>query len=454
MVRKSGHLIKRIFTNLGISNLKIIDCSGLFLIKDYIANSNLIPLMDSILVDNRNQYRIWYLKSELMYSIIFRILNGETRISHCMNTSIGFFKEIFKINKIPDFRTLVYYLNRNPHTNKYLSTFLFRMNQSYLKKQIQEKKITRITIDIDQTAQEVHGKQEGSAKGYSPHGKNLQLYQGVVWVIRELKLLFHIELRPGNKHSISEFQERLARVIEELKPLGVKIRIICDSGYENKEIFDYLHENGVKFLFAIKQRKSVKKRGKNSKNKKSIFEKGRITSELKERIFVGEKGYKYREVFVRNYVHWDEDGVMYFKDFKPSEFTNVYITNMELTTRNIYKEYKKHAKVETVIQELKSDFDFGKSHHHSMRYNEAMTLLIGISYNIKNMYCLDLISKNKEDKIMQLKTFRKQIIHIPGILVSNSGRKVLKLNYEHFSRLKNLFSKMGYTILSKSIATV
>jgi hypothetical protein len=453
MVRKSGHLIKRIFTFIGISNLKIIDCCGLFLIKDYIAKNNFISLMDSILVDNRDQFRIWYLKSELMFSIIFRILNGETRISHCTDTSIGFFKEIFKINKIPDFRTLVYYLNTNPHTNKCLSKFFFQMNQRYLKKQILEKKISRITIDIDQTAQEVHGKQEGSAKGYSPQGKNLQLYQGVVWVVRELKLLFHIELRPGNKHSISDFQDRLARVIKELKPLGVKIRIICDSGYENKEIFDFLHENGIEFLIAVKQRQSVKKRGKNSKNKKSILEIGRVTSELKERIFVGKNGSRYREVFVRNYVHWDEDGAMYFKNLKPTEFTNVYITNMKLSTRNIYKEYKKHALVETVIQELKSDFDFGKSHHNLIHYNEAITLLIGIAYNIKNMYCMDHISQSKEDKIMQLKTFRKKILHIPGILVTNSGRKVLKMNYEHFSRLNKLFSNMGYAIFPKILAS-
>lgn len=452
MVRKSGHLIKRIFTNIGVSKLKIIDCCGLFLIKDYIAENNFIHMMDTILEDNRDQFRIWYLKSELMFSIIFRILNGETRISHCTDTSIGFFKEIFKINKVPDFRTLVYYLNTNPHTNRFLSKFLFQMNQIYLKKQILEQKISRITIDIDQTAQEVHGKQEGSAKGYSPHGRNLQLYQGVVWVVRELKLLFHIELRAGNKHSISDFHERLASVIKELKPLGVKIRIICDSGYENKGIFDFLHENGVEFLFAVKQRESVKRRGKNSKNKKRILEKGRVTSELKERIFISENGSKYREVFVRNYVHWDEDGVMYFKNFKPTEFTNVYITNMKLSTRNIYKEYKKHAKVETVIQELKSDFDFGKSHHHLMHYNEAMTLLIGIAYNIKNMYCLDNISLNKEDKIMQLKTFRKKILHIPGILVSNSGRKILKMNYEHFSCLKNLFSNIGYAIFPKILS--
>jgi hypothetical protein len=37
---------------------------------------------------------------------------------------------------------------------------------------------------------------------------------------------------------------------------------------------------------------------------------------------------------------------------------------------------------EKKISRITIDVDFGKSQHHSMQYNEAITLLIGIAYNI------------------------------------------------------------------------
>jgi len=46
-----------------------------------------------------------------------------------------------------------------------------------------------------------------------------------------------------------------------LTELGVKITVVCDSDYENIDVFEHLDSIDVQFLIAIKQSQSVKLKG-------------------------------------------------------------------------------------------------------------------------------------------------------------------------------------------------
>ena len=87
----------------------------------------------------------------------------------------------------------------------------------------------------------------------------------------------------------------------------------------------------------------------------------------------------------------DEYGQMYLKNFDSNEFTNVLVTNMHLKKKNIYNQYKDHAVIETIIEELKNDFKIAISHNQSFAFNAAISQLVAIAYNVKNMF----ISENK-----------------------------------------------------------
>jgi hypothetical protein len=75
---------------------------------------------NSQIIDNRN-----HIEHQKFFYPILRILNGEFRLSHTESNLKSFFEEIFSSPKVPDFRTLVYYFNRNPKSYLTLEKKLF-----------------------------------------------------------------------------------------------------------------------------------------------------------------------------------------------------------------------------------------------------------------------------------------------------------------------------------------
>ena len=446
MLLKAKRFCKKIFNYFGYTELKIIGSCGLVLLKDYMVEIGLVHQMNNMIKDNRLQERIIYRAPEILLCNILRILNGETRLSHSMNTSESLFEEIYSSKTIPDFRTLIYYLKRNSETYIYLEKILFEMSLKYLKYRIKHLKLKRIIIDLDQSARAIHGRQQGAKKGYSAKDRNSKLFQVALWTIRETKTVFKLEFLSGEKNSNKDLLNRIKNVMESLKELGVKITVVCDSGYENTAVFEYLDSIGVKFLIAIKQYKTVKKKGKYAKNKNVKKEKGKISVVLKERILKTKNEFLFRQIFVQNKIACDEFGQLYFEKFDSDEFTNVFVTNINLTKNKIYELYKKHAQVETIIEELKNDFQLGISHNHNFKFNQAMSQLVAIAYNVKNMFITEKGFFQKKNEIIKLSTLQRKLIHIPGIIVNNGGKIILKVEKRIFDRIKFYFLSFKYNL--------
>jgi hypothetical protein len=446
MLLKAKRFCKKIFYYFDYTDMKIIGSVGLVLLKDYIVEIGLVEQMNKRLRDNRMQERIVYRAPEIILCNILRLLNGEFRLSHCMKTSESLFEEMYSSKTVPDFRTLVYYLNRNPTTCIQTEEILFEMSIRHLKKEIKKKKLKRVTIDIDQSARAIYGRQQGAKKGYSARDRNSKLFQFVVWTVRETKTVFKLEFLSGEKHSANDLLNRMQKVMDSLKELGVKITVVCDSGYENIDVFEYLDLNKIQFLIAIKQFEFVKKRGKYAKDKTIKTKKGKIMTILKERIFKTENNFQFREIFVQNKIACDEFGQLSFKNFDSNEFTNVFVTNMKLTRSNIYEFYKKHAGVETIIEELKNDFHLAISHNHKFEFNQAMAQIAAIAYNVKNMFISDHKILQTKNEIVKLSTLQRKLIHIPGLIVNNGGKIILKIEKRLFEHVKIYFSLFNYNL--------
>jgi hypothetical protein len=313
---------------------------------------------------------------------------------------------------------------------------MFRYSLWVLKQEIHHRKLKTITIDIDATASTVYGTQEGAEKGYNPEKRNARCYQLQVWSVRETKTLLKVELRNGSVHCSNGFLGDLKKLVPALKKLGVKIRLVADSGYESYDAFDYLDKQKVGFIIAQKQRNAVKNAGKWAK-KKNISRKYDCT--LKERQLSTNKG-NYRQIFVQVDRVYDEDGQLYILDFTADEFTNVFATNMILKAENIYGLYREHAQVETIIGELKSGFGTVKSRCGKFDINQSLAQLCGIAYNVKTFYSSRIV-RNKE-KIPDIKTLRDEEIHVPGYFANHSGRKIFNVMATSYALINRQFSRV------------
>ena len=238
---------------------------------------------------------------------------------------------------------------------------------------------------------------------------------------------------PGNMHSFSGFSEEIRPIAQLLKKAGITGIFVGDSGFESGEVCDFLHELGHKFIFAVRQRKEVIKRGKYSKNKKS-YEKETIT--IKERLRPVTQRFQneYREIYVRVL---PPDKQLYF-DFAADEFTNIFVTNLNCQTWKVYRKYRKHAVIETIIEELKNDFGMGIAHSGNFAVNASMTVCAGIAYNIKNRFLVAAKMTRHGSKKMKLSTFQVDWLHTPGEIVRHSNRNILKISSNRFDMFEKL----------------
>ena len=436
MLIKVANFFKHISENIVVSSKKIISNAGIIPIFNFVNSGSLIPLLLQVVKDNRDQLRIWYSCPEILLGMIFKLLDGDKRFYHFRNTiNNDLFKHFFSIKEVPHRNTFRYFVMVNPLLYRCLSKVLFNFSLMQLKEEVKSGNLKRITIDIDQFARRIYGRQKGVKKGYHANKKNVKVYQVQPWSIRETGSLIALQLRPGNTHCVKYFLRYLKMIIPSLLELGVPITVIVDSGYEDERTMEFLDGHNVGFVFGQKQRKGVKTRGRNAKNKKEIKSTG-VT--YKERNKISKNKHIFREIFIQAKQCIDEYGQLYIKEFAPDKFTNVYITNLKVSAKTIYKYYKGHAIIEKLNEELKNDFGSGIAHNESMFYNLALSQITALAYNIK-VYYLGYISNDDDIKKMKLSTLQSELIHIPGI-ISNSGNK-----------LKMQLSKNGFRNYNKYI---
>lgn len=433
MVQKCKQAYKKFFNYLGQGKLKMIRSSGLIFLYAHMETSNLNALIRKYAQDRRQKGKLRYALSDLLASILLHVLDGDTRFSqYSRNPSTELFHRLFD-DKSPHDTAYLTVLQKNPKLSSFLNKILLRYSMTSLIRYCKTNGINRVTIDVDQTAREIHGKQEGAVRGYAAKKKGIKCFQLRVWSVREIKMILKADLMAGSAHSARDVEREFLYIMRMLKKAGITGVFVADSGFQGGGICNLIHENGHYFIIAEKQHQTVKRRGKFARNKTSHCG-GQV--EIKERIrpATGKYNYEFREVFVKVL---SPDGQLWF-DFAADKFTNVFVTNLTWSSQNIYKMYKAHAVIETIIEELKNDFGAGIAHSSDFHVNATMAVCSALAYNVKNSFLEEhgFFIRNQEK--MKLSTLQSHWIHTPGLLVKNANRKVLRIGHERY----DIFEKM------------
>ena len=435
MVQKSRQVIKHFFQILLPAKVSLVRSCGLFFLLGHMHECGIANLLKNILNDHRQSSKIKYKINLVIMSILLHILDGDLRISqYGRNPNGALYQKLFDNGKIPHPTTYLETLKNNPTLSRMLGEVLFQSTMQEVISACLKKRLSHIIIDVDQTARVIHGKQQKVEKGYAAGKRNEKLYQVRVYAIHSLKLVLGIRLLPGSAHSGNGFTTELKLIINALKKAGITALFRGDSGFESGEACDTIHEAGHWFIFAERQLSVVRKRGSKVKRKQLKMEN---TVELREAVRNpgGRYEHKYREIFVR--VASTPDGQLLF-DFGRDQFTNVLITNMKSAPITVYKNYRAHAVIETIIEELKNDFGAGLAHAAEFHVNASMTVCSALAYNIKNHFVQHHRITVHNEKVMKLSTLQALWIHTPGILARNGNIKVLRIAKERYALFRKI----------------
>ena len=278
------------------------------------------------------------------------------------------------------------------------------------------------TPDCDSTEQTVFGHQQGASKGYNPKNKGKLSYHPLICFLSEMKIVLNTWFRAGSAYTSNGVVEFMKQTIAAL-PSNVKtIFFRADSGFFNGNLFDLLEDNKHEYLVKAKLTNLIKQvllqqKWEEKDNRTAVCEfeyraQGwsaarkmcavRIVKEFLEKEFFG----KIERIPIYDYF--------------------CYCTNLKgLTISKIHSLYGERAESENWIENTKNQLCAGQTTTDDFHVNDILWQLSVMAYNISVLMRYD--SEYKVWK-QEPKTFREWFILVPGKVVTNARKTIVKMS--------------------------
>ena len=256
----------------------------------------------------------------------------------------------------------------------------------------QTDKIVEIGIDADSTVATVYGKQEGAEVGYNPKKRGRPSYSIKTAFIANNGDCVNLRLDGGKSHSKKGFKEFFQNALS-LLPSNYKVVFVrLDKGYFGENTFEYLEEEGIRYVVASKNTGPLRRKAASLPDKEwEEVEKNSLYCteiEYSYKTWKNERRMIIKKSLFPNPNYEIEEKDIFGNPVEPP-FTleySFYVTNIsksELDKLSCYRFYNNRATVENRIKEQKLGFNLDKLAVHNKEGNEVYILLVALAYTSK-----------------------------------------------------------------------
>lgn len=280
-----------------------------------------------------------------------------------------------------------------------------------------------VTIDLDSTICEVHGKaKHGAAYGYT----KVFGYHPILATRADTGEVLHARLRKGSsQRGAKRFVEELIARVRRAGATG-QLTVRADAGFWNYALIDTLVRLGVRWSVTVRINKQIRA------GIEAIAETAwtSITypdggeAQVAETVYVTGQGRHRRELrlVVRRTRLTDADQRRLWPDWRHHAF----ITNVPLATVAVDAFHRDHATVELAIRDLKEGA--GLEHCPSGRFfaNAAWLGCAVLAHNLIR-WTARLGDLHPHDQLTVAHTIRTRLLALPGRLVNRSRQWTLRL---------------------------
>jgi Transposase DDE domain group 1 len=297
-----------------------------------------------------------------------------------------------------------------------------------------------LIFDIDATAVEKYGKQEGVEEGYVEKDKILSCYQYLFFRLHNLDTFFYGTIRGGAAHSQNGFTQYLRRFLPLFKS---KWRTVwrADSGYFNESAFDVFSENDATFF--IKAPMSEPRAGMASTSVELLWKQDSRdkNAEYASRLTNTAQGTVWREVFKRSKKKGKQLELLGIAEYR---YDCVATNDLVIDDFGAFEFYNARANIENSIKELKYGYQLGEVVTDSFDANDAITQVTMLAYLLMSHF--KRLALPKDLQRMQISTLRWRLFNIPGRMLWSARRQWVRL-YNVFTDEKTyaaIFYKIKY----------
>ncbi len=365
---------------------------GLAILKQMMTKSGFIDKLEHLPLPVQKSNR-GYSPIQLFVQFMAGVWCGANRFSQLdvtrMDRSI---QRMFGWDKMPEHKAFQRYFGKFDMSSTY-SVFsnLYRWFFDNLK-------FDNFTLDIDSSVITRYGEQEGAKKGYNKHKPGRKSQHPIIAFVSEIEMVANFWLRSGDAHTANNFKAFLEETLSFFgrKKIGL---LRLDSGFYDKNIFDYLEQQDVAIDYIVAVPMYVSIQRKIAAQKTWLH--------IKEGIEIAEFEYKAQDwvkgrrmIVVRQKIAKHPKAVgkqlsLFEDDYELNGYRyTCYITTLKLSAADIWRLYRGRANCENRIKELKYDYGLDKMNQDGFDGTEACLLLMTIAYNFMSLFKQIIIKSN------------------------------------------------------------
>lgn len=297
-----------------------------------------------------------------------------------------------------------------------------------------------LVFDVDATAVEKYGSQEGVEHGYVDRGKVETCYQYLFFRLHNLNTFLYGTIRGGSAHSQNDFCGYLSRFLPMFKARW-KTAWRADSGYFNEDAFDLFSSNDATFFIKAPMSESRMALAMGSSELVWRPDPQQKGVELASRSTRTKQGTIWREIFRRTAKPNNQLTLLESFSYR---YDCLATNDLVMDESAAFNFYNGRANIENNIRELKDDYRLGAIVTESFNANDAITQATLLTYLLIGHFKRKLLPPNMARS--QLQTLRTYVFNIPGRMILGARRVVLKIHntFVNGAVYARMFYKLKY----------
>lgn len=342
-----------------------------------------------------------YKKTVILESFITSIWCGANRFLHTeIARSDKALAKIFEWQQVPG----------QDAYKRYFKKFAQCVNQSvchhFFKWFFENIHLNYFTLDIDSSVVTRYGEQqEGAKKGYNPKKKGRKSHHPIIAFVNDVRMVANFWLRSGNTSSANNF---IGFLEETLSVFGnKKVGLVrLDSGFFQNDILQYLEEKSLNYIVAARFTHPIQQ----------LIDKQDAWLGIDEGIEICDKTYQSnswlksrRMVIIRQKISEKPNATGRMLSLFPEDEIHrnyrysAYVTNVEYSATDVWRNYRLRGDAENRIKELKNDFGADSFNVQEFYATEAALIFAMIAYNLMSIFRIFVLQEKTQKTLSTLR---------------------------------------------------
>ena len=362
-----------------------------------------------------NEYAISEMIEALLYPLILGLGRIETTEPLRHN---GVFQYLAGLPDYPQATTLRRFLQRFAQQGR---GKLVALHDDWRQEMLLRPRRPRAAIfDLDTTVLTVYGHQGRSAVGFNPKKHGRRSYLPLLCFEGQSRDVFYGSYHPGNTHPCAVIGALLEDVFGKL-PAGIRrVRVRADGAFYDHKIIEVIEKRRGFYVIVAQLTRPLQ-------NRLGGLRYRRISRAVWGAAFqYCPHGWDSPRHFVVIRRPIPEEPSAQLHLFQMGRYTyQVFVTNLTLTSLNLWRFYNRRATAELIIRELKEAYALGKIPTQDFAANECFFQIALLAYNLLNWFKRLCVPPRWQRTTLQ--RLRQRFLVVPAQLVRPAGVPTLRL---------------------------